>query len=179
MAQYLKQFRTVYLSAPLAAENRGEDWETALKRFYALLATGCRCCRAPPSTLFGFFIRTGSHWEDGGFGLTLRLRRQPLRVVLGIALGGFVTNADGEIHVIATNSPLVFELSYFKEVARGPTGTGIVHGDDPIVSSEQNTTVKRLWTIPETTTFLTFGRRRIGRSLMLILKVVGSTRQGA
>jgi hypothetical protein len=147
--EYLKQFRTVYLSAPLAAENRGEDWKTALKRFGHLV--GDRLVLPRPSQHTIRFL-----YPDGkplaGTGVSVSLYGSDANhcgVVLGIALGEFVTNADGEIRVIATNSPLVFELSYFKEVARGPTGTGIVYGDDPIVSSEQNITVKRLWTIPE------------------------------
>jgi len=90
--------------------------------------------------------------RNGGLGLTLRLQREPLWVAVGIRLGEFVTNADGEIKVIAPDSALVFGLPRgpgdFKEVAGGPTGT-IVGGDDLIVGSGQNITVKRLWTLPE------------------------------
>ena len=142
--EYLKQFRTVYLSAPLVG-----DWKTALKGFGHLVGDNLVLPR--PSRHTTRFL-----YPDGkplaGTGVSVSLYGSDANhcgVVLGIALGEFVTNADGEIHVIATNSPLVFELSYFKEVAGGPTGTGIVYGDDPIVSSEQKITVKRLWTLPE------------------------------
>ncbi len=147
--EYLKQFRTVYLSAPLAAENRGEDWKTALKGFGHLV--GDKLVLPRPSRHTIRFL-----YPDGkplaGTMLSVSLYGSDANhcgVVLGIALGEFVTNADGEIHVIATDSPLEFGLPYFKEVAGGPTGTGIVYGDDPIVSSEQKITVKRLWILRE------------------------------
>ena len=147
--EYLKQFRTVYLSAPLAAENRGEDWETALKGLGHLTGDELVLPQLSQHTI-RFLYPDGKPLAGTEVRVSLYgSAANHCGVVLGIALGKFVTNADGEINVVATDSPLVYGLSYFEEVARGPTGTGIVYGVDPIVSSERNITFKRLWTIPE------------------------------
>jgi len=147
--EYLKQYETVYLSRPIPRDNLGKDWETALTGLGQL--AGGELVLPPPSQRTIRFL-----YPDGkplaGTKVWVSLYGSDYNhcgVVLGIRLGEFATNAEGEIHVTATDSPLVFGLSYFEEVARGPTGTGIVYGDEPIVSSEQNITVKRLWTIPE------------------------------
>ncbi len=151
--EYLKQFRTVYLSAPLAAENRGEDWKTALKGLGHF--TGDELVLPRPSQRTIRFL-----YPDGkplaGTRVSVSLfgsNYNHCGVTEGIILGEFFTNADGEINVIAPDSALAFDLPRgpgdFKEVAGGPTGTAIVGGDDLIVGSEQNITVKRLWTLPE------------------------------
>ena len=147
--EYLKEFRTVYLSAPLAAENRGEDWKTALKGLGHLVGDELVLPRPFQHTI-RFLYPDGKPLAGTTVSVSLYGSDQNhCGVVVGIALGEFVTDADGEIKVVATDSPLEFGVSYFEEVARGPTGAGIVNGIEPIVSSEQDITVKRLWTIPE------------------------------
>jgi len=147
--EYLKQYKTVYLSAPLAAENRGQDWESALKGLGNL--TGDELVLPRPSRrTIRFLYPDGKPLAGTRVGVSLYgSNANHCGVALGIMLGEFVTNADGEINVVATDSPLEFGLSYFEEVARGPTGTAIVSGYDPIVSSEQNITFKRVWTLPK------------------------------
>ncbi|MFZ0914050.1 MAG: hypothetical protein WBQ76_02970 [Candidatus Korobacteraceae bacterium] len=147
--EYLKQYNTIYLSRPIPRDNLGKDWETALEGLGHL--TGDELLLPRPSQRTIRFL-----YPDGkplaGTGVSVSLYGSSYNhcgVDEGIILGKFVTNADGEIHVIATDSPLEFGLPYFKEVAGGPTGTRIVYGDDPIVSNEQRITVKRLWTLPE------------------------------
>jgi len=149
--EYLKQFRTVYLSMPLAAERRGKDWDNALKGLGNLVGDELVLPRPSQHTI-RFLYPDGKPLAGTKVSVSLfGSDANHCGVALGIWLGEFISNADGEIQVIATNSPLEFGVAYFKEVARGPTGTGIVYGDEPIVSSEQQITVKRLWTIPEHT----------------------------
>ena len=137
----------------LAAENRGEDWKTALKGLGHF--TGDELVLPRPSQRTIRFL-----YPDGkplaGTRVSVSLfgsNYNHCGVTEGIILGEFFTNADGEINVIAPDSALAFDLPRgpgdFKEVAGGPTGTAIVGGDDLIVGSEQNITVKRLWTLPE------------------------------
>ncbi|MGA8875652.1 MAG: hypothetical protein WB555_08960, partial [Candidatus Korobacteraceae bacterium] len=136
--EYLKQYKTIYLSRPIPKDNLGKDWETALKDLGHV--TGDELVLPRPSQRTIRFL-----YPDGkplaGTRVWVSLfgsNANHCGVVLGIKLGEFVTNADGEIHVIATDSPLEFGLPYFKEVAGGPIGAAIVRGDDPIVSSDQN-----------------------------------------
>lgn len=151
--EYLKQYKTIYLSRPIPKDNLGKDWETALKGLGHL--TGDELVLPRPSQRTIRFL-----YPDGkplvGTKVSVSLfgsNDNHCGVAVGIILGEFVTNADGEINVIAPDSALAFDFprgpGNFNEVAGGPTGTAIVRGDDLIVGSEQNITVKRLWTLPE------------------------------
>ena len=177
--EYLKEFRTVYLSAPLAAENRGEEWKTALKGFGHLV--GDKLVLPRPSRHTIRFL-----YPDGkplaGTRVSVSLYGSDANhcgVVLGIALGKFVTNADGEIHVVATHSPLEFGVSYFEEVAAVPPARESCMEMPQLSVANKTLPSKGCGPCLSMTTFLTFGRRRISPSLMLILKFVGSIRQGA
>lgn len=151
--EYLKQYKIIYLSPPIPKDNLGKDWETALKGLGHLAGDELVLPR-PSQRTIRFLYPDGKPLAGTEVWVSLYgSSENHCGVAVGIRLGEFVTNADGEIKVIAPDSALVFGLPRgpgdFKEVAGGPTGTAIVGGDDLIVGSEQNITVKRLWTLPE------------------------------
>ncbi|HXZ80785.1 MAG TPA: hypothetical protein VEG30_12695 [Terriglobales bacterium] len=136
--EYLKHFRTVYLSTPLAKENRGEDWHTAL-RSLGHFVDGKLVLPRPSTRTIRFIYPDGK--PLAGERLVVSL--------FGIPLGEFVTNASGEINVIAPDSQLGVSVGYFEEVAGGPTGTAFASFNDLVVNKGHEVTVRRLWTLPE------------------------------
>ena len=147
--EYLKEYKTVYLSRPIPKDNLGKDWRTALTGLGQLSGDELVLPR-PAQRTIRFLYPDGKPLAGTRVWVSLfGSNANHSGVEEGIMLGEFVTNADGEIKVVATDSPLAFGLPYFKEVAGGPAGTAFVSGHDPIVSSEQNITVRQLWTLPE------------------------------
>lgn len=147
-SEYLKRFPVIYLSPPLPARNLGKDWEDALQEIGR--PAGNTLVLPPPirrtlrlvypdgRTLAG----TELHVSLFGSG------RNHCGVAVGIDLGGFTTDANGEISFVATNSSLARNRGYFAESTGGPAGTMFTAMDDVILDGGQHITVKRLWTLP-------------------------------
>jgi hypothetical protein len=147
--EYLEHFSTIYLSPPLSAENRGKDWATALGKIGELTADNL--VLSPPARRTIRLL-----YPDGKplAGATVRLSlygssRNHCGVAVGITLGGFTTNGDGEIFVVAPQSAIALTIQYLEEEAGGPTGTALAVRHHLIIGGEQKTTVKRLWTLPK------------------------------
>jgi hypothetical protein len=67
---------------------------------------------------------------------------------VGIDLGLFTTDTNGEISLVTTNSPLALSTGYYEQQRGGPTGTMFTLVPYLIVDADQNITVKRLWELP-------------------------------
>jgi hypothetical protein len=147
--EYLKHFSIVYLSAPLAKENGGNDWETAFKEL-GHLANGGLVLPRPARRTVQLLYPDGK--PLAGTRLSLSLYGSSANhcgVAVGLWLGDFVTNAGGEVQVVAPNCAVEVAISYFEEVEGGPAGTAYALRDYLVVGGDETTTVKRLWALPE------------------------------
>jgi len=147
--EYLKRFSTIYLSAPIAAEKLGKDWPTALEQIGHL--TGSDLVLAAPTRRTIRLL-----YPDGRplAGVTVPVslygsRENHCGVAVGINLGVFTTNADGEISVVAPNSLLALSRSYFETKDGGPAGKALFAMQDVIVAGEPVITAKQLWSLPQ------------------------------
>lgn len=147
--EYLKQFSTVYVSSPLAKEHGGEDWETAFKEI-GRVADGDLILPRPSQRTIRFLYPDGKPLAGARLWVSLfGSSANHCGVAVGIPLGEFFTNAEGEIHVVAPNSAIAVSVSYSEELTGGPTGTAFASENDLVVGKEQEITVKRWWTLPE------------------------------
>jgi len=145
--EYLKRFSVVYLSPPLTAEKLGNDWPSALENFGHL--NGTNLILAAPGRRKVRLLYPG--------GAPLAGERVPVSlfgssenhcgVAVGIHLGVFTTNAEGELAVVAPNSSLALGIGYFEEQSDGPAGTAFYQKQVVIVGGDAVTTVKHLWTL--------------------------------
>jgi hypothetical protein len=147
--EYLKHFSTIYLSTPLAKENRGVDWKTAF-RGLGHLTDGDLVLPRPTRRMIRLLYPDGK--PLAGTRLLVSLYGSSANhcgVAVGIWLGEFVTSAEGEIHFVAPHCAIGVGVRYFQEVAGGPTGTAFALWDNLVIGADAATTVKRLWTLPE------------------------------
>ena len=70
-------------------------------------------------------------------------------VAVGVDLGGFKTDAAGEISFVATDSPIALTVGYFEPTSGGPAGTMFAGHSDVILGGERHIIVKRLWKLPQ------------------------------
>ena len=70
-------------------------------------------------------------------------------VAVGVKLAISTTDTHGEIHVVATNSPLALSMHHYEEKSEGPAGKAFVSVGDLTVGEPGNITVKKLWTLLE------------------------------
>jgi hypothetical protein len=140
--EYLKRFQTVYLSTPLAKENHGEDWETALKGLGHVTDDRLVLPR-PHQRTIRFLYPDGKPLAGARLWISLfGSSANHCGAAAGIRLGEFVTNAEGEINIIATDSPLAVGVPYSEEVAGGPSGAAFAWFNDLVVGAEQEITVR-------------------------------------
>jgi hypothetical protein len=147
--EYLKRFSAIYLSPPLPVKQLGKDWPTALERIGHL--TGSDLLLASPIRRTIRLI-----YPDGR---PLASVQVPIRlfgssanhcgVAVGISLGMFTTNVDGEIAVVAPRSSLTLGIHYFESESGGPAGKAFIGKQDVIIDSEPVITVKQVWTLPQ------------------------------
>jgi hypothetical protein len=147
--EYLKRFSTIYLSPPLPVKQLGKDWATALERIGHL--TGSDLLLASP-------IRRTIRllYPDGR---PLVSTQVPIRlfgssenhcgVAVGIDLGIFTANPEGELYVVAPSASLALSKTYYETEAGGPAGKAFSARQELIVGGEPAITVKKLWTLPQ------------------------------
>jgi hypothetical protein len=146
---YLEHFSTIYLSTPLAKENKGMDWKTAF-RALGHLTDGDLVLPRPARRTIRLLYPDGK--PLAGTRLLVSLYGSSANhcgVAVGIWLGDFVTSAEGETHFVAPNCAVAIGVRYFQEVAGGPTGTAYAVWDNLVIGPDAATTVKRLWTLPK------------------------------
>ena len=147
--EYLRRFSTIYLSPAFAAGNLGKDWPTALRQI-GHLTDGEVVLPRPARRTIRLLYPDGKPLAGAWVHVFLfGSSHNHCGVEVGIRLGGFTTNAEGEISVLAPNSSLALWIRYFEQKAVGPAGTAFVLKDDVIIGGDPVTTVERLWTLPE------------------------------
>jgi hypothetical protein len=147
--EYLKRFSNIYLSPPLPAKQLGKDWPTALEQIGHL--TGSDLLLASPMRRTIRLL-----YPDGR---PLVSARVPIRlfgssenhcgVDVGIDLGIFTTNPEGELNVVAPMASLALSRTYYEAEIGGPAGKAFSLKQDLIVGGEKAITVKKLWTLPQ------------------------------
>jgi hypothetical protein len=148
---YAKQFRTIYLSNPLPRAQAGRNWYEALSRVGQLTAHSL-VLPLPMKRTVRLLFPDGRPLVGRPFSLSLYgSSSNQCGVAIGIPLGDFITDARGEIAVIATNSSLVLRFGdgYYEEENGGPAGKALTAKSDLVVGGEDEITVRKLWTLPE------------------------------
>ena len=146
--EYLERFPVIYLSPPLPARNLGKDWEDAL---WEMGRPAGNTLVLPPPTPRTLRLIYPDGKPLAGTELHVSLygsSENHCGVAVGIDLGGFTTDANGEISLLATNSALALNRGYFVESTGGPAGTMFSLMPDLIIGADQHITVKQLWTLP-------------------------------
>jgi len=149
LPEYLKRFSNIYLSPPLSPEKLGKDWPTILKEMGHLNGS---------ELLLGAPIRRTIRllYPDGRPLVSAQVpvclygsSENHCGVAVGISLGVFTTDVDGEIAVKASSSPFALGIQYFEAGSGGPVGKAFFAKQDVITDCEPVITVKRLWTLPQ------------------------------
>lgn len=146
---YLHPFPDIYLSPPLARQRLGKNWRDALEKMGQ--ATGdVLVLPAPLRRTIRF------NYPDGrplaGVQVYISLygsNENHCGVPVGIQLGGFKTDSDGEISFTATSSAVAISKGYFETKSGGPAGTMFTWQSYLIVDGGQHAFVKQLWELPE------------------------------
>jgi hypothetical protein len=147
--QYLEHFSTIYISPPLAAAKLGTNWPTALEQIGHL--SGSDLILPPPKRReIRLLYPDGRPLQTTQVPVTLYgSNENHCGVAVGIPLGIFSSNADGELSFVATNSALALSIQYFELSTNGPAGKTFSLEQDVIIGREPIITVSRLWTLPE------------------------------
>jgi hypothetical protein len=146
--QYLNRFSDIYLSSPLTAKRRGTNWEEALQ---ALGHTSGDVLTLPPPARRSIRLEflNGKPFVDAEVPVSMYgSNENHCDAPVGIDLGLFTTDTNGEISLVTTNSPLALSTGYYEQQRGGPTGTMFTLVPYLIVDVDQNITVKRLWELP-------------------------------
>lgn len=147
--KYLEHFPLIYLSAPLPPRDLGKNWEQAFQKMGHV--SGNALILPPPKRRT---IRL--EYPDGKpfvaavvhvsmFGS----RENHCGVPVGIELGSFRTDTDGEISFVATDSSLALDAGYYERESGGPAGTRFNFVPNVIVGAGPHFTLKRLWKLPK------------------------------
>jgi len=146
--EYLKRFSTIYLSPPLAKEKLGKDWPAALEQIGHLAGSNL-VLPAPTRRIIRLLYPDGRPLAGETMPVSLYgSSENHCGAAVGVNLGVFTTNADGEVSVVAPDSSLALSICYFETKAGGPAGKAFILKQDVIIGGEPVTTVKRLWTLP-------------------------------
>ncbi|HXJ93602.1 MAG TPA: hypothetical protein VMT20_12040 [Terriglobia bacterium] len=146
---YLQRFSTIYISPPLPAKNLGRDWPTALHQIGGLNG-GDLVLAAPVRRSIRLLYPDGRPLVGAQVGVRLYgSSRNHCGVAVGITLGTFTTNADGELAVVAPTASLALSIPYYEVNAGGPAGEAFSAMQDLIVGGEPVIIVKKRWTLPE------------------------------
>ena len=147
--EYLKRFSTIYLSPPLPPEKLGKDWPTVLQQIGHLTGSGL-VLAAPIQRTIRLLYPDGRPLVSAQVPVRLYgSSENHCGVAVGIDLGIFTTNANGELALVAPRASLALSMSYFETKGDGPAGKAFSAREDVIVSGEPVITVKQLWTLPQ------------------------------
>jgi hypothetical protein len=147
--EYLKRFSTIYLSPPLAKEKLGKDWPAALEQIGHLVGSDL-VLAAPTRRMIRLLYPDGRPLAGATVPVSLYGSSQNhCGVAVGVNLGVFTTDADGEVSVVAPDSSFALSIRYFETEAGGPAGNAFFLKQAVIVGGEPVITVKRLWTLPQ------------------------------
>ena len=147
--EFLRGFKTVYLSPPIPGNQLGRDWPAALdgighrtgsnlllplpvrRTIRLLYPDGTPLANSRMQALL-----FGSDWNHCGGDA-------------GIDMGSFTTNHKGELDIVAPAAPLALLTSYYKVENGGPAGMAFFLEEGLIVGGEPAINVKELWTLPQ------------------------------
>jgi len=147
--EYLKQFSTIYLSPPLAAEKLGKDWPTALQQVGHVSGIDL-VLPVPTRRTIRLLYPDGKPLAGVEVPISLYgSSENHIGVAVGIELGVFTTSAEGEVAAVAPDSSLALSIGYFEEKDDGPAGKAFSASSDVVIGGEPAITLKRLWTLPE------------------------------
>ncbi len=147
--EYLKRFSTVYLSPPLPAMQLGKDWPAALEQI-GRLNNGDLVLPLPVRRTIRLLYPDGRPRAGAQVPVLLfGSNANHCGVDVGVGLGTFTTNREGEIDVLAPRDPLGLETSYYEMEAGGPAGETFTLSPDLNIGGEPAITVKKLWTLPQ------------------------------
>lgn len=147
--EYLKRFPDIYFSPPLPAQSFGKDWEEALQ---AVGHTSGDVLILPPPARRTIRLEylDGKPFVDAEVSVSMYgSNENHCGVPVGIGLGIFKTDANGEISIVATSCSLALDKGYFEQENGGPAGTMFKFVPYVIVGGDQDITVKRLWELPQ------------------------------
>ena len=147
--EYLKHFATIYLSPPLTADKLGKDWPTQLQQMGHLSGSDL-ILPAPARRTIRLLYPDGR--PLGGAQVPISLygsSENHCGVAVGLELGTYATNDNGELSIVAPDSALDLAIQYFEEKAEGPAGNSFTVRQDLVVQGESRTTAKEWWTLPQ------------------------------
>jgi len=147
--EYLKHFSTICLSPPLTADKLGKDWPTTLQQMGHLSGSDL-IMPAPARRTIRLLYPDGRPLGRAQVPISLYgSSENHCGVAVGIELGTFPTNDDGDVSVVAPDSALDLAVHYFEERAEGPAGEAFSLRQDVVIKGESRTTVKELWALPQ------------------------------
>ncbi|HVC90602.1 MAG TPA: hypothetical protein VND66_08270 [Acidobacteriaceae bacterium] len=147
--EYLKRFSTVYLSPPLPAKHLGKDWPAALERV-GRFVNGDLVLPLPVRRTIRLLYPDGRPLADVQVPVLLfGSNGNHCGADVGILLGTFTTNREGEINVVAPRALLDLSTSYYEMEAGGAAGETFSLKPYLIIDGEPAITVKKLWTLPQ------------------------------
>lgn len=146
---YLKDYPIIYLSPPLPAKSLGRDWEKGLQEL-GTYSGNILTLPSPTRRTIRLEYPYGKPLaHQDVYVMLFGSSRNHCGAPVGIPLGGFKTNADGEVSLITTRSSLDLSESYYKREPGGPAGTTFTLISDMVIGRGKKITVKRLWTLPK------------------------------
>ena len=146
---FLKTFSAIYASDPLPPAHWGRDWESTLEKMGSLTSTGL-VLPLPLKRTIRLLHPDGTPLISAIVPVALYGSSQNhCGAAVGVWLGTYATNAAGELCLTATAAPLMLVQFYWSEEPGGPTGTALAGRGDLDVGTEQEITVRKLWTVPE------------------------------
>src|SRR5262249_1344722 len=120
--EYLKRFSTIYLSPPLPQEKLGKDWPTVLQQIGHLTESDL-VLAAPIRRTIRLLYPDGKPLMSAQMPVRLYgSSENHCGVAVGIDLGIFTTNANGELAFVAPSASLALSIRYFETKADGPAG---------------------------------------------------------
>jgi hypothetical protein len=149
LPNFLKRFSGLYLSPPLSREKLGSDWRTALTNLGQGKSDQLVLPRPTRRTIH-FLYPDGKPLRGATvsvllFGSTANHCGFPV----GIPLGVPVTNQQGEISFVASNTPLAVVRSYYEAQSGGPAGVAYAIRAYLTTGGDQEITLRESWSLPE------------------------------
>jgi hypothetical protein len=148
-SSYLKPFTALYVSPEIGEEKNGSGWPAALEGMGRKEADGLVLPK-PTRRTIRLLFPDGKPLVNGRINVSLYGSNQNHCGLLGsIDLGNFVTDARGEIAVLATQSSLAIGHSYFEERNSGPAGIQFVERPYRMAGTEERMTLRERWALPQ------------------------------